>query len=133
MEVVDANGSVLTDTADILLRWKTDYENLYSDTANPNFDEDHLRNVKNSLGRNAVPPIDIDMSILNAEITLAEVEKSVFRAKLRKAAGLDNIPAEVLRNPTCVESLYRIIRYCFNTGTVPKRLEYRTNKTDTGI
>ena len=118
-EVVDANGNVSTDMADILLRWKTDYENLYSDTANPNFDEDHLRNVKNSLGGNAVPPIDIDMSILNAEITLAEVEKSVFRAKLRKAAGLDNIPAEVLRNPTCVESLFKIIRYCFNTGTVP--------------
>ena len=75
--------------------------------------------MKNSLGRNAVPQIDIDMSILNAEITLTEVEKSVFRAKLRKAAGLDNIPAEVLRNPSCAESLFRIIRYCFNTGTVP--------------
>ena len=42
MEVVDANGNMSTDTADILLRWKTDYENLYSDTSNPNFDEDHL-------------------------------------------------------------------------------------------
>ena len=62
------------------------------------------------------------MSILNDEITKSEIEKSILRAKLhvRKAADLDNIPAEVLRNPVCVELLYKIIRYCFNTGTVPR-------------
>ena len=103
MEVADANCNVSTDTAGILLRWKTDYENLYSDTVNQNFDEDNLLHVKNSVSRNAIPPIDIDVAALNAEITLAEVEISVFRAKLRKAAGLDNIPPEVLRNPACVE------------------------------
>ena len=59
------------------------------------------------------------MSILNAEITKSEVEKSILRAKLGKAAGLDNIPAEILWNPVCVELLYNIVRYCFNTGTVP--------------
>ena len=116
MEVVDVDGNVSVDTADILLRWKTDYETLYSDTHNPNFDDDHLRNIK---GEHVVPPANMDVSALNAEITLAEVEKSVNRAKLRKAAGLDNISAELLRNPACVEALFKIIRYCFNTGTVP--------------
>ena len=77
-------------------------------TVNPNFDEDHLRHVKNSVGRNDIPPIDIDIAALNAKITLVEVDISVFCAKLRKAAGLDNIPAEVLRNPTCVESLFEM-------------------------
>ena len=42
-----------------------------------------------------------------------------MRAKLRKAARLDNIPAEVLRNPVCVESLHKIITFCFQSGTVP--------------
>ena len=116
MEVVDVDCNVSVDTADILLRWKTDYETLYSDTHNPNFDDDHLRNIK---GEHVVPPANMDVSALNAEITLAEVEKSVYRAKLRKAAGLDKISAELLRNPACVEALFRIIRYCFNTGTVP--------------
>ena len=50
---------------------------------------------------------------------MEEVEKCVMRAKLRKAAGLDNIPAEVLRNPVCVESLHKIITFCFQSGTVP--------------
>ena len=54
------------------------------------------------------------------QITKSEIEKSILRAKLGKAAGLDNIPAEILRNPVCVDLLYNIIRYCFNTGTVPK-------------
>ena len=34
-------------------------------------------------------------------------------------AGLDNIPAEVLRNPICVDSLHKIITFCFHSGTVP--------------
>ena len=113
MEVVNTNGHVSTNTTDVLLRWKTDYENLFSDMPNSNFDEDHLRYVKNSLDRNSIPRINIDVSSLNAEITKAEVQQSVFRVRLRKAAGLDNIPAEVLRNPACVESLFKIIRYCF--------------------
>ena len=46
MDVVDVDGNVSVDTANILLHWKTDYETLYSDTHNPNFDDDHLRNIK---------------------------------------------------------------------------------------
>ena len=49
-----------------------------------------------------------------------KLRRVILRAKLRKAAGLDNIPAEVLRNPVCVDLLYKIIRHCFNMGTVPR-------------
>ena len=56
--------------------------------------------------------------MINAEITRDNVEKSVRWAKLRNAAGLDNIPAEVLRNPTCVDSSYKMITFCFQSGVV---------------
>ena len=41
-----------------------------------------------------------------------------MRAKLRKAAGLDDIPVEVLRNSVCVDLLHTIITSCFYSGTV---------------
>ena len=120
MAVVDSNGRVSTKIKDVLSRWKTDYENLFCEKSNTNFDDDHLRNIQSTLRDNQFPVHNADMSILNDEITKSEIEKSILRAKLRKAAGLDNIPAEVLRNPVCVELLHKIIRYCFNTGTVPR-------------
>lgn len=119
MEVVDRSGNVSTDTSDILSRWKSDYENLFCDNTN-NFDENHLSYIQTALQNNSVARVDADLTILNSAISKSEVEKSIFRAKLRKASGLDNIPAEVLRNPVCVDLLHEIISYCFNTGTVPR-------------
>ena len=40
-------------------------------------------------------------------------------AKLRKACGIDEIPAEVLKNPTAIELLYIICNECFELGKVP--------------
>ena len=119
MEIVDSNGHVSTQTEEVLSRWKADYEHLFCEKSNTNFDDTHLRNIQSALRDNHYPAHNADMSILNAEITKSDVEKSILRAKLGKAAGLDNIPAEILRNPVCVELLYNIVRYCFNTGTVP--------------
>ena len=77
-----------------------------------------MRNIQCAIRDNQYPAHNADMSILNAEITESEIEKSVLRAKLGKTAGLDNIPTEILRNPVCVDLLYNIIKYCFNMGTV---------------
>ena len=119
MEVVDSDGNVNTNVGDVLKRWKNDYQNLFQESGDVTFDETHLRNVKEALQNNTVQRDNVDLSALNADITMEEVEKCVMRAKLRKAAGLDNIPAEVLRNPVCVESLHKIITFCFQSGTVP--------------
>lgn len=119
MEVIDSSGEARTNTGEVLARWKSDYENLFCDNSSK-FDDNHLHYVQSALQNNSVPRVDADMSILNAAISINEVEHSIFRSKLRKASGLDNIPAEVLRNPACVDMLHRIINYCFNTGTVPR-------------
>lgn len=36
--------------------------------------------------------------ILNCNIAVEEVNKAIFKAKLGKACGLDNIPLDVFRN-----------------------------------
>ena len=59
------------------------------------------------------------MDSLNTDITYQEVYDAVYRAKLRKTAGFDGIPSEVLRYDICVELLYKIISHCFKNGEVP--------------
>ena len=119
MEIVDNDGNVSTRLDDVLSRWKSDYQNLFSNNSSAEFDEDHLNYVKDSMLSNSVPQTNVDLTNLNADISKEEVLKSIMRAKLRKAPGLDQIPAEVLRNNLCVELLHKIINFCFNTGTVP--------------
>lgn len=119
MEVVDASGNVSNDTGLVISRWKNDYEQLFDNSVNPDFDDAHLENVKKELLTNSVPFIDRDTSILNQPISKSEVENSICRAKLKRAAGLDGIPAEVLRNPACVDLLYKMINFCFENGSVP--------------
>jgi len=63
--------------------------------------------------------MDIDVNILNEPISRDEVLQAVIHAKFRKASGIDNIPAEVLKNDCAVDLLFRIINGCFNLGKVP--------------
>lgn len=57
---------------------------------------------------------------LNSDITYEDVEKAVYRVKLNKACGLDQIFAKFVRNTTCVQMLYRMIKFAFDNEVVPK-------------
>ena len=81
MEIVDSNGHVSTQTEEVLSRWKADYEHLFCEKSNTNFDDTHLRNIQSALRDNHYHAHNADMSILNAEITKSEIEKSILRAK----------------------------------------------------
>ena len=87
---------------------------------NPYFDRAHLENVKELIRDpdSASFPTS-DCSLLNLPISRDEVRTSVYKAKARKAPGFDQIPAEVLRKDSCVDILFRIIRYCFDEGKLP--------------
>lgn len=122
MTVKDSNGDVVSEVDEVLDLWKTSYETLYNGTTTTNsFDDTHLEMVKERLRDGAIGPgRPLDTSILNAEITREEVKSAIFRAKLRKAPGFDNIPADVLRNDTCIDILLRIFTYCFINGVTPR-------------
>ncbi|CAC5398783.1 unnamed protein product [Mytilus coruscus] len=117
-EVIDDTGEVITDKECVLQKWKTDYQTLFNDqTDSMLYDECHLDRIKK--GEISSDPELVDTSCLNAPITRYEVEKAVSRLKLRKAAGIDNIPAEVLKNKTCIDMLQKIINFCFENGVSP--------------
>ena len=61
----------------------------------------------------------LDCSILNAPIIRDEVRVSVYNARDRKPPRPDEIPSKVLSIDSCIDILFRIIKYCFDDGRVP--------------
>ena len=117
--VLDHDG-IKTDKNSVLGKWKLEYEQLYNNEQAGLFDAEHLQRVKQTLNNpeDSVFP-EADCSILNRPISYEEVHKSVYEAKLRKASGIDDIPAEVLGNETCIDLLFKIISHAFACGKVP--------------
>ena len=95
---------------------------MFNDKNNEAFDQEHLENIISSVQNpdgNIFPMLDC--TSLNSPITYEEVKHSVYNAKLRKASGCDNIPADVLRNEHCIGILFKIIKFAFETGAVPSQ------------
>ena len=120
MEVVDGDGRSIYNTDEILSRWKTDYSELLNPENGQSFDNEHYENIQQQLqGNDVLSNSDLNVESLNSDITYQEVYESVYRAKLRKAAGFDSISSEVLRFDICIELLHKIISYCFKSGEIP--------------
>ena len=83
-QVVDSDGVVHSDPKMILHHWKTAFERLYNEDTNDAED----------FPKNPVMP-ETNADNLNGAITKEEVRKAIWRAKVRKAVGIDNISAEV--------------------------------------
>ncbi|VDH99281.1 Hypothetical predicted protein [Mytilus galloprovincialis] len=105
LAVVDNCGNVTNDKSNVLNIWKNDFETLFKRNEDIN---DHLDTT--------ICNTEIDVSALNEAISREEVVKAVIHAKLRKAAGIDDIPAEVLKNEAAIDLLFKIISGCFNLG-----------------
>ena len=120
MEVIDVQGHVSTDAQSVLSRLKTDYATLFSENGlSDPFNDEHLQRINLCLESNTVPSVHRNTSELNYPITIQEVKSCIYKAKLKGAVGLDNIPASVLRNKSCIKMLHIIICYCFDNGVVP--------------
>ena len=119
-EVIDVQGNVSTDAQSVLSRWKTDFATPFSEYGlSDSFNDEYLQCIKLCLEGNTVPSVHRDTSELNCPITTQEVKSCIYKAKLKGAVGLDNIPASVLCNESCIKMLHTIISYCFDNGVVP--------------
>ncbi|CAC5399361.1 unnamed protein product [Mytilus coruscus] len=106
--VVNEDGTIDTNKNNVLNRWRDDFKNLFTEDTNFAI-PDEQENVHEQR----------DISALNESITREEVTHAIISAKNRKATGIDDIPAEVLKNDSAAELLYIIISGCFDLGIVP--------------
>ena len=118
-EVISKDGELKTGIDQVLSEWRIQYEDLYGGQMDCDFDEDHMRYVAEELERDNFTPNN-NALILNRPIEKSEVKRAIDRAKLNKATGIDAIPAEALKNPSCVDLLLPIIKACFEQGAVPE-------------
>ena len=120
-QVRSETGDIESDIDSVLERWKTDYETLYNNAdENNTCDDAFLSDIKNRLQNHKNYVNDIDISELNRPIDRDEVKEAVFRSKLGKSVDVDEIPSEILCNDTCIDLLYKLIKFCFTEGHVPK-------------
>ncbi|XP_033736423.1 uncharacterized protein LOC117324610 [Pecten maximus] len=124
LKVKDPDGNTVNDTNAVLERWRFDYESLYATDSedSTSYNEEHFRTVKERIANDTVPiKHDFNISELNAPIQRQEIMDAICRAKIGKAAGIDSIPAEALKNDTCVDIMFSLISHCFTHGVVPDK------------
>ncbi|VDI47596.1 Hypothetical predicted protein [Mytilus galloprovincialis] len=82
--IIDDTGNVKTDKKSVLNKWKDEFQTLFTNNSenNNNLDESDFNS-------------NIDVDSLNGIITRDEILLAVTQAKNRKAAGIDDIPAEM--------------------------------------
>ena len=124
MEIIDDEGNLITGEQVVLNKWESDYRSLFSEESNNGqYDDCHLEYIKrldcNSADTNSSQTSDI--SCLNDPVNRQEVEDAINRLKLKKASGIDNIPAEILKNSKCIHMLHDIISFCFDNGVSPDK------------
>jgi len=100
------NGDIITETGDILNRWK-----------------DHFHELLNSTEQDKGPSITQDYKDTNEEDSAptVEVEVAVQKLKNYKAPGTDNIPAELFRygGKELVKHLHTIIKDIWQKEKMP--------------
>lgn len=107
--VKDKEGKILFENEKVAKRWKEYMEDLYEGDEITN-KEDYIENE-----------IDVEDDSKGPEIMRSEFDKALKELTEKKAAGIDDIPAELLKNmgEEYEEKLYKIIKECYNTGTLP--------------
>ena len=117
IEIISENGETSNSTEDVLLKWKTDFANLYnsSNTSNKHTINEYQNKPEHK---------DSENDILNNGITILDVRKAVQTLHKNKSPGWDNIPAEVLQSDTCIHFLHRLFCVCFETGKILEAWEY---------
>jgi len=112
--VTDDRGKTVVDRDEVLKVWQEYFKNLLNqDTSNGNVASDVV--IEQS-----VPCDDVGINILNAEITVSEIEMAIKASSKGKACGEDDIPLEVLCNENIVGFLCKMFNECFSKGSYPE-------------
>ena len=117
MEVMLDDGSISSEIPVVKNKWSTDLESVYNDIKG-DYNDEFLTVIK------SIPP-DIGYTDPRGEelclpITVDETLKAISMAKVGKASGSDEIPAEILKCPRLHGILHTLFSCIFENGVVPK-------------
>ena len=110
MEVILPCGNISYDTAKVLETWKKHFDELFnprSGCLNDNFLSDQPTNNTND-------------DHLNLTISRDEIKMALRCLHDKKAEGIDEIAAEILKNHNLISLLEALFNLCFTLGRVPE-------------
>ena len=114
LEVI-VNGQICTDKSTVMKVWKEEFEQLYKIESSDSDDQ-----FKTSLMQNHRKTCDKKYnSELNEPIRFSEVERAVNSLKTKKAAGIDSVPNELLKNDMIKGLLHSLFNLCLRTNLMP--------------
>jgi len=122
IEIVNESGSTVRDENLVFEKWKRDFHNLYNCDDTSDFDEivyDRAKAHKLLIENNMEDPLCEPNHVLNSNITLEEITVIVKKAKTRSAAGFDEIPYDVMKNPLIHQALQHLFQLIFDTSIIP--------------
>ena len=104
MEVTRDDGSISSDTGEVLNKWKNSFEALLNPVNG---------NVENIYENHPVNDSQADAPLCFTEpIHFSEVAQAIRRLKLNKSTGIDDIPAEVLKSSSLLHILCSLFNRC---------------------
>ena len=116
LEMIGEDGTLITDPNKVLRSWKGKYQDLLNPA--PSGDTEFKERMVNNLEINIDDLADAEF---NKAILASEVERALRKSKNGKAAGIDRITNEVLKQGAMLELLVRLFNLCFGTGMVPNQ------------
>ena len=105
-EVILPNGVTSCKIEDVLEVWKTGFANLL----NCNDNQSTFPDTRQEHGNNY---------IFDAEININELRLAIKSLKCNKAVGIDDLPAEILKCDSLLDTLLALLNKCFTTGIIP--------------
>jgi hypothetical protein len=109
--IKDRNGQLLTDSEDIKERWKEYIETLYDKDGKPKGTDIGMEESK-----------DVLTDCRGPDILESEVRAAIEEMKGNKAVGVDEIPAEFLKNlgPKGMQAIVKICKEMYEQGVWPE-------------
>ena len=104
-EVVLDDGSVSRDLNVVLQKWEQEFKGLLNSVCKTSIVTETESNS--------------NCYCFEDVISVFEVKKVIDAAKCGKAHGIDNIPADVLKNSSSISFIHSLFNVCFKTGKIP--------------
>ena len=111
MEILNDNGEVTRERNMVLDKWKNDFSELLNPKSAADTDSiDLMVNIERNVD---------ESGLFENSFSLSEVRKTIYDLKNNRSVGVDDIPAEVLKNNQIVLFFLKLCNMCCTSGKVP--------------
>ena len=121
---VKLGDSFCTDTQKVLERWENDFQSLLNRPESDIFNNEFYQQLISSkvLIENEMKQVGYKSNdFINGPIRLDETHETLNKLKAKKAAHIDHIPNEILKNVNILEHLHCLLNTCFQYSVMPSK------------